>query len=211
MRQPRHALIVAAAAAVVLVAVAHAGSLAQASAESITQTRPVPPRDARAESAQQSATAAQRPALFARVVKPFGASIRVLPSSDAAIVFNTRCGDVWPVVKVEHGWVKVRTETGSGWIGGGRVAVSSTPPAVDCSEARFINPTGYVSTFVAAGCLSLRNRPDADAQILDCVDNGHVYAVLDGPFDPGSGDDWFRVTSPGTGSGWALARHLSPI
>ena len=102
-------------------------------------------------------------------------------------------------------------ETGLGWIGGSRVVVSSTPPAVDCSEARFVYPTGYVSTLVASGCLSLRSRPDADAPILSCVGNGHDYAVLDGPFDPGSGDDWFRVTSPGTGGGWARADYLFPV
>ena len=210
MRQLRHALIVAAAAAVVLVVVARAESLPQPRAESIAQARTVSPQDARPESAGRS-TVSQRPALFARVSKPFGASIRVLPSSDAAIVFNSRCGDVWPVLAVERGWVKVRTETGSGWIGGSRVVVSSTPPTVECAEGRFITPTGYASTSVASGCLSLRTRPDAEAPILSCVGNGHVYAVLDGPFDPGSGDDWFRVTSPATGSGWALARHLFPV
>ena len=71
-------------------------------------------------------------------------------------------------------------------------------------------PTEIVSTSVADGCLVLRSRPDTDAPGLACVEDSHRYAVLDGPFDPGSGDDWFRVSSPETGSGWAPAEHLYP-
>jgi hypothetical protein len=211
MRQLRHALIVAAAAAVVLVVVARAESLTQPSHISIAQARPASPRDATETSSLQAASASQRPSLFARVIRPYGASIRALPSSDAALVFNSRCGEVWPVQKVERGWVEVRTETGLGWIGGSRVVVSSTPPTMDCSEGQFISPNDNVRTQVPSVCLTLRSRPGDDAPALDCVDNGHVYTVLDGPFDPGSGEDWFRVSSPSTGSGWAPAKHLFPI
>ena len=211
MRQLRHAVIVAATAAVVLVVVARAESLVQPSTHSIAQARPASPNEHADGSTVQAASVAQRPVLFARVVKPFGASIRALPSSDAAVLFNTRCGDTWPVLTVERGWVKVRSEAGSGWIGGSRVIVSTTPPTVDCSDARFIAPNVYVRTVVPSGCLTMRSRPGDDASALDCVENGHLYAVLDGPFDPGSGDDWFRVSSPGTGTGWALAKHLRPI
>jgi hypothetical protein len=202
MRQLLRALIVAAVAAVVLVVGARAESRAELRAEARSEPR--------AELTAQSAPISQRPPLYARVVKQFGAAIRVVPSSDAAIMFNTRCGDVWPVLAVEGGWVKVRTDHGTGWIGGSRVIVSSTPAQVDCPEARFLFPMGYVSTFVPSGCLSLRTRPSPESPNLTCVVNGHVYAVLDGPFDPGTGDDWFKVTSPGTGTGWALAEHLYP-
>ena len=41
--------------------------------------------------------------------------------------------------------------------------------------------------------------------------NGHDYTVIDGPFDPGTGEDWFKVTSLTTGPGWALAEYLYPI
>lgn len=201
MRQLRHALILATATAVVALAVG-------AWTELTTQARAASTLDAPSEVTAKTASVAERPVLFARVVKPFGASVRAVPSSEAAILYSIRCGDTWPVLSVEQGWVKIRTESGAGWVGGSRVAVSSAPPAVDCSDARFIYPTGSAATSVPSGCLSLRNRPSSEATILSCVDNGHVYAVLDGPFDPGSGDDWFRVSSPSTGSGWALAKHL---
>ena len=105
MRQLRHALIVAAAAAVVLVVVARAESLAQPSG-------PVETLQAADENPDGSSPGGERrPA--AGPVRPrrkqFGASIRALPSSDAAVIFNTRCGDTWPVLTVERGWVKVRT------------------------------------------------------------------------------------------------------
>ena len=160
----------------------------------------------------QAASVAQRPVLFARVVKPFGASIRALPSSDAAYCSTPRCGDTWPVLTVERGWVKVRTEAGSGWIGGSRVVVSTTPPTVDCSDARFIAPNGYVRRSCRSGCLSLRSRPSATTpRRWTASRTGTSTPSLDGPFDPGSGDDWFRVTSPSTGSGWVPAEHLYPI
>ena len=47
--------------------------------------------------------------------------------------------------------------------------------------------------------------------MLDCVYNGHSYAIVDGPFDPGTGEDWIKVTSPTTGTGWALAENLYPF
>ena len=207
MRRVLGALIVAAVAASALAA----GARADSRAEVWTVPRSDPGSESMAQQVptvdQTSPLYAPSP-LYARVTKPFGAVVRVLPSSDAAIMFSLRCGDLWPVDAVERGWFRIRAESGSGWVGGSRVVVASAPAVVDCSEARFIHPDGFVSTFVVHGCLSLRSRPAADAPILACVENGHVYAVLDGPFDPGTDDDWFRVSSPSTGSGWAPAAGL---
>lgn len=148
--------------------------------------------------------------VYARVIKPYGAAIRVSPSSDAPIMFHTQCGDIWPVVYEQGGWVRIQAELGAGWIGGGRVAVGSPPPRADCRNARFIFTTGYVETYVPTGCLSLRAQPSRQAAILACVPNGHTYLVTNGPFDPGTGEDWFEVYSRATGPGWSLADHLYP-
>ena len=187
MRQIVHALIVATIALAVLASAARAETLGRVGG----------PAD---ESQQRG--------MYAKVVRDYGAAIRVGPSSDAPIMFNTGCGDIWPVLETSGGWVKVRTDAGSGWIGGARVIVSSSPAAVDCRDARFIAPTTYVKTYVAAGCLSLRATPSREGKILACVDNGHDYLVIDGPVDRGTGEDWFKVTSRSTGSGWVLADHI---
>ena len=150
----------------------------------------------------------QRAGLYATVVRDYGAAVRVGPSSDAPIVFNTACDEVWPVLATQGGWVHVRTSSGSGWIGGARVVVSSSPAFEDCSEARFLFPTGYVTTCVPTGCLRLRAAPSREAAIQACVSNGHRCLVVDGPFDPGTGEDWFRVSSPSTGAGRVLADHI---
>ena len=202
MRRLRQALFVTVAVAVVLVVGVRAASLAEARVEPIQEMR--------SQVTPEPAEVAQRQTLYATVIRPFGATVRVLPATDATALFNAPCGTVLPVLSVDRGWVKVDTASGAGWIGGSRVHVSSTPPAVDCSEARSIVPTGTAETIVSDGCLDLRIRPADDAPSVSCVENGHLYAVIDGPFDPGSGDDWFRVSSPGTGSGWALAEHLYP-
>lgn len=217
MRQLLHALIVAVVAATLLASGAWAASLFEGDdhipgtldirdvigTRAIKGERPVPAETPASDSEQRSA-------LFARVIKPFGAVVRALPSNESAIVFNSRCGDTWQALAVEGGWVKIRAENAIGWIGGSRVHVSSVPPTVDCSEARHVYPTGYFWIYVPTGCLNLRSRPSFEAASLACVETGHTYAVLDGPFDPGSGDDWFRVTSPTTGTGWVLAAHLFP-
>ncbi|MGE3272547.1 MAG: SH3 domain-containing protein, partial [Chloroflexota bacterium] len=117
----------------------------------------------------------------------------------------------WPVLATEGGWVKVRTDGGPGWIGGGRVIVRSTPAQLDCSESRFLHVAGYVQTYVPTGCLSLRATPSREARMLACVPNGTEYLVSDGPYDPGTGEDWFLVYSPETGEGWVLADHIYSI
>jgi hypothetical protein len=127
----------------------------------------------------------------ATVVKSFGASIRVAPSADAPVMFNAPCGTSWPVVSVERGWVKVKTDAGNGWIGGGRVSIVGGAQPADCSEKRFISTTAEVWTLVPSGCLDLRGRPSREAASIACVGNGHLFTVVDGPFDPGSGEDWF--------------------
>ena len=161
-------------------------------------------------SSQPSTPDVQGTAQRATVVKPFGASIRVAPSADAPAMFNAPCGSNWPVVAVESGWVKVKTDAGNGWIGGGRVSMLSSAQAVDCSNRRFIYATAEVWTLVPSGCLDVRSRPSREAASLACVSNGHIFTVVDGPFDPGTGEDWFRVTSSSTGTGWTLADNLYP-
>jgi hypothetical protein len=156
-------------------------------------------------------TVTRAPAIYATVVKPFGAAIRVAPSQEAASLFNVACGEVMQALLIERGWVKVRTEVGVGWIGASRVAVANGPASVDCSGHRFLYPPGAAWTLVHSGCLGLRVRPSEDADEIACVGNGHIFSMVDGPFDPGSGGDWFRVSSPTTGTGWVPAETLYPL
>jgi hypothetical protein len=144
----------------------------------------------------------------ATVVRQHGAALRVAPSSDATTLTILPCGDAWPVLAVQGGWVKLQMPDGTAWVGGGRVAVSSSAKAVTCPTDLPLVIGGGVVTNVDSGCLSLRARASRDAAILDCVDNGHSYTVLDGPFDPGTGEDWIKVTSASTGTGWVLADHV---
>ena len=175
--------------------------------------RPVEPATLAAPTvdvARPTKAEAAAPGLVASVVKANGAALRVAPSSEAAPLGISDCGDIWPVLAVDGGWVKVKTFGGVAWIGGARVSVGSEGTQPACSDARPFLIGGSATTFVSAGCLSLRTRPSREANVLDCVNNGHVYSVVDGPFDPGTGEDWIKVTSANTGTGWALAEHLYP-
>lgn len=151
------------------------------------------------------------PGLVATVIKPNGAALRVAPSSEAAPLGISDCGDIWPVLAVDSGWVKIKTFGGVAWIGGAQVSVAGQDAQPVCSDARPFLIGGSATTFVSTGCMSLRTRPSREANLLDCVNNGHVYSIVDGPFDPGTDEDWIKVTSPSTGTGWALAEHLYPF
>jgi hypothetical protein len=147
---------------------------------------------------------------YATVAKPFGASVRVAPSWEAAGLYNAACGMTMPVASAEGGWVKIHTEGKVGWVAASRVVLGDGPAPVDCADQHRLFASAEASTFSPNGCLSLRSRPSPEAAELACVGNGHVYAMVDGPFDPGAGGDWFRVSSPTTGTGWVPADHLHP-
>jgi hypothetical protein len=191
-----HALIVASVATAILIA--------RSAVE--VHTAPSPPIAAPAPAVATTPA----PAIYATVVKPFGASIRVAPSLEAAGLYNVSCGAVLPALAIERGWVKVQTEVGVGWIGASRVAVGNGPAATGCSSHRFLYPTADARASVSSGCLRLQPRPSLDDADLACVGNGHVFSVVDGPVDPGTGEDWFKVSSPTTGTGWVPAEHLYP-
>ncbi len=114
------------------------------------------------------------------------------------------------MVGFENGWVQVVYGDTEGWVGGGRVSVGSPPAPASCRTARALYVDTDVTAYVDSGCLSLRASASREAPMLACVKNGHEYHVLDGPFDPGTGEDWFEVYSASTGAGWALAEHLYP-
>jgi len=140
----------------------------------------------------------------------FGATVRVAPFVDARVLMSTRCGEVWPVLSVKDGWVAVKTPEGKGWVGGGRVLVSTPPAATDCEGARFLPQDSTATVRGVSACLPLRPRPSSEAPAIACVANGHDYTVLDGPLEANPGEDWFRVSSATTGAGWALATSLYP-
>jgi hypothetical protein len=199
MRQVWYALMAATSGAALLIGTVQAQTLHPTDLPTASTSAHLPPSE---PSVQQRR--------YATVDRRFGAAIRVAPSSDADKLENAACGESWPVLATNGGWVEVDTEVGIGWVGGARVQISSSPLTIDCSDSRVFPVDGPATTYVASGCLSLRSRPSSDAPILACVDNGHVYTVIDGPVDPGSGDDWIRVSSRSTGSGWVLAEHLYP-
>jgi hypothetical protein len=192
-----HALMLASVAAAVLLGNSLTGS---------ADSAPVPAELPEAV----PATVATPTAAYATVAKPFGASVRAAPSWEAAGLSNAACGIILPVASVEGGWVKVQTEGKLGWVAASRVALGAGPIGMACGDRPFLHASTEASTHSDTGCLVLRGRPSADAAELACVGDGHVYAVVDGPFDPGTGRDWFRVSSPGTGTGWVPADHLHP-
>lgn len=154
---------------------------------------------------------------YARVIRPYGAAVRVAPDGDAANLYNAACNETFPIVGRSGDWYEVypgQSQLGAatGWVGGGRVRTGAYayPSSVDCGGAPTFYAGQYVGTYVESGCLSLRAAPSRRAEILSCVDNHHLYQVDNGPFDPGTGEDWFQVGSRATGTGWVLARHLYP-
>ena len=147
-----------------------------------------------------------------RVVKLYGAAIRTAPSTNAATRVTGACNEAFDVLDVQAGWYYVEyAGVGRGWIGAGRVSPPSGyyPPFVSCGRGVTFQVGDIVAPSVARGCLSLRSHPSRQAQIDACVGNSARYVIYNGPFDPGTGEDWFYLVSPYNG-GWALADYLVP-
>jgi len=206
MRQLIDALLVAGLGYLLLASSTHAATLMSASDTTAAYGQPYPS----GYQGVQGDVTAVRATPQARIIKPFGAAFRAAPSSDSAVLASLACGAVLRVIGFEDGWVQVLYDDKPGWVGGGRVAVGTPPAPADCDGGYPFWVGQYVGTFVETGCLSLRAAPSRDAQMLACVGSGHEYEIVDGPFDPGTGEDWYAVYSRSTGSGWVLARYLIP-
>jgi hypothetical protein len=148
------------------------------------------------------------------VIRQFGAALRVIPSSDAAVKKMVGCGAYLRVIGQNAGWYHVSytdavTPTLNGWVGKARVGAANTPLSRICANAVTFQIGEHVYTKVASGCLSLRVIASRNAVYYHCVSNYHDYAIVNGPIGV-SQDDWFQVTSSSTGTGWALAQYLRP-
>ena len=144
------------------------------------------------------------------VAKPFGAAVRVAPSSAASIAYVVACGDELTVTGEQDGWYQVYTHAGYYWVGGARVAdPRSSGFSLDCRSGFTFQMQDVVESFVPTGCLSLRLSPARTAPFVHCVDNFHRYLVMNGPVEV-AGEDWYEVWSATTGPGWALAAYLFP-
>jgi hypothetical protein len=136
----------------------------------------------------------------------YGTALRAAPNSDARIIVVLGCGTTLRQVGVNGDWYHTVTSNQTdGWVGGARIEPAGS--AVDCAGAVTYQPGDQALSHVQSGCLSLRSSPSRDASFTHCVSNGHVYTILNGPINV-SGEDWFEVTSPSTGSGWVLADFL---
>jgi hypothetical protein len=143
------------------------------------------------------------------VVKPYGAALRASPAGDARILVTVGCNTILRVLEASAGWYRVSTGRVEGWVGGARVADAGNPPRFDCTNAVTYQVGDPVVTFVQSGCLSLRETPSRSAAILQCVENGTRYTIVNGPIDV-DGEDWFEVSAPRIGRGWSLAQFLRP-
>lgn len=146
--------------------------------------------------ATESADLSRQPAAeYLRVIKPYGAAVQAAPTNYSATLFTASCDDVFPLLNQSGDWYEVYVGltylpgVETGWIGGGRVQTGAYPPSADCGGAPTFPIAETVRTYVATGCLSLRPRPSRQAAILSCVNNHHVYLIVNGPLDPGTGED----------------------
>ena len=167
-------------------------------------------------SAQSPASAQNPPPPQGQLVvtEKYGAALRDTPSSDAHIITIVACSTRLQALSESSGWFSVEANLGpagsfQAWVGGARVASSGAVAPPDCSGALTFEPGEQVLTQVPTGCLSLRSTPSSSAPFSQCVSNGHVYTILNGPVS-GDDEDWFEVTSPSTGSGWVVAQYLLP-
>lgn len=194
-----------------------APSLPPTTAAASARLLPAPSANAASPSSvARSATAAPAPSAPMRqagtllVARPYGAALRESPSSDARIVQVVPCGTPLPPEGESNGWYRVRWQSQDLWVGARRVEAPASVPVGVCAGAVTFQINEMVMASVQSGCLSLRSEPARTAPYQHCVESGYRYTILNGPVEAGD-EDWFEVTSTGTGSGWVLAQFLRPI
>ncbi|MCY3603257.1 MAG: hypothetical protein OXH12_09285 [Chloroflexi bacterium] len=81
------------------------------------------------------------------------------------------------------------------------------PPTVAGPAARFSPGDGAVVAGTDS-CLNVRAEADIEGQILDCIADGTIVTVLEGPVEQGN-LTWWLIAAPEV-NGWAAELYLQP-
>lgn len=130
------------------------------------------------------------------------ANVRSGPGTGNAVTGQVSLGDNLSVLGQADGWYRVSTPNGgTGWVAGWLVAVNTVEkPAVTVTQPSLPaagEPPGSTKIAMVTGSVvNVRNGPGTGNAVTGQVSQGDNLSVL------GQADGWYRVSTPGGGTGW---------
>ena len=82
-----------------------------------------------------------------------------------------------------------------------------TPPPAQAEPAARFSPGESVVVAGTDSCLNIRAESDIEGQILDCLADGTIVTVLEGPVAQGN-LNWWLIAAPDV-NGWAAELYLA--
>ncbi|MEK5490793.1 N-acetylmuramoyl-L-alanine amidase [Paenibacillus sp. FSL R7-0297] len=136
-------------------------------------------------------------------------NVRSEPAASAAITGSLAGGDVVTVTEEQHGWLKVRAGSVSGWVAGyylkrtSRAASAGTSSASSASTSVKTSSTSSGTAVVTASSLRIRGGPGISYEVVGSLQSGNAVTILLRQ------DGWSRIRTAGGATGWVSTQYLA--
>lgn len=135
-------------------------------------------------------------------------NVRTEPAANAAIAGSLKSGAVVTVTDEQHGWLKVRAGSLTGWVAGYYLkrisgAVSSGSAASAAAVKATAASASSGTAVVTASSLRIRGGPGTSYEVIGSLKAGNPVTVL---LRQG---EWARIRTAGGVTGWVAGEYLA--
>ncbi|KHL94667.1 hypothetical protein QW71_16825 [Paenibacillus sp. IHB B 3415] len=133
-------------------------------------------------------------------------NVRSEPAASAAITGSLANGAVVTVTEEQHGWLKVRAGSVSGWVAGYYLKRTSGAASAETSSANTSVKTSSASSgmaVVTASSLRIRGGPGTSYEVVGSLQSGNAVTILLRQ------DGWSRIRTAGGTTGWVSTQYLA--
>lgn len=135
-------------------------------------------------------------------------NVRTEPAANAAIAGSLKSGAVVTVTDEQHGWLKVRAGSLTGWVAGYYLkrtsgAVSSGSAASAAAVKATAASASSGTAVVTASSLRIRGGPGTSYEVVGSLKAGNPVTVL---LRQG---EWARIRTAGGVTGWVAGEYLA--
>ncbi|MEK5029934.1 N-acetylmuramoyl-L-alanine amidase [Paenibacillus sp. FSL R7-0302] len=139
-------------------------------------------------------------------------NVRSEPAAGAAVTGTLAGGATVTVTEEQHGWLKVRSGSVSGWVAGyylkrtsGSSSTSASATASNASAKSAVKTSAVSSgtAVVTASSLRMRGGPGTGHEVVGSLQSGNKVTIL---LRQG---EWSRVRTAGGTVGWVSSQYLS--
>lgn len=136
-------------------------------------------------------------------------NVRSEPAANAAITGSLANGAVVTVTEEQHGWLKVRAGSVSGWVAGYYLKRTSGAASAGTTSASSANTSVKTSSassgtaVVTASSLRIRGGPGTSYEVVGSLQSGNAVTIL---LRQGA---WSRIRTAGGTTGWVSTQYLA--